>query len=192
MNLKRKQPLQTRSINTVESILEASRSILQNEGPLKFSTNSIAKRSGVSVGSIYQYFQSKEKIIETLLEIDLKKSMNKFDEGLQSLLNQSYENKVSGLINHLSRLMSENEYLLQAQKLFDRTDSFNIDRFFDIEIMDRAKSFFSNETDESKSTDIEKVLVVAKQIFLPNSLDRNPQAVRVLNSLAFGTIQSNI
>ena len=71
----RKKPSQARSKNTVNSILSASRLILLNEGVLKFSTNTIAKKSGVSVGSIYQYFQSKEKILDALLEIELSISI---------------------------------------------------------------------------------------------------------------------
>jgi AcrR family transcriptional regulator len=50
----------------VEAILEAAARILESEGYLAASTNAIARRAGVSVGSLYQYFSSREDVFRTL------------------------------------------------------------------------------------------------------------------------------
>jgi len=189
VNVKRKKPIQSRSKNTVDCILSTSRQILLHDGPLKFNTNIIAKKSGISVGSIYQYFQSKEKIIEALLEVELKNSIKEFEEGLRVLINSSIEEKVSGIINQISNLFSENEYLLQAQKLFSRSDTFNLDQFFDQEVISRAKNIFSFEHDGALSQEIEKILILSKQMFTPFVAKPCSHEVLVLNSVASGIVQ---
>ena len=189
MNIKRKKPSQVRSKNTVNNILSASRLILRHDGPLKFTTNTIAKKSGVSVGSIYQYFQSKEKILEALLEIELNSSIKKFEDNLRCLYNSSLEEKMSGLINHISSLFSENEYLLQAQKTFQECEDFNLDQFFDREIISRAKDIFSLDGQANLSLEIEKILILSKQIFTPFAAKPSSQAMAALSSVANGIIQ---
>ncbi len=62
----RKQPKQQRSRAMVEVILEAAARILVEAGDSLFNTNAVAARAGVSVGSLYQYFPSKEALISEL------------------------------------------------------------------------------------------------------------------------------
>ncbi len=63
----RKQPRQARAVTTMESIVEAAARILEDEGHANFSTNAVARRAGVSIGSLYQYFPSKDAIVGALL-----------------------------------------------------------------------------------------------------------------------------
>jgi len=51
----------------VETILEAAARILEDGDP-PFTTNHIAERAGVSIGSLYQYFPSANAIMATLIE----------------------------------------------------------------------------------------------------------------------------
>jgi AcrR family transcriptional regulator len=62
----RKLPQQERSKITVEAILTATTQILVEEGYAKATTNRIAERAGVSIGSLYQYFPSKEALLAAL------------------------------------------------------------------------------------------------------------------------------
>jgi AcrR family transcriptional regulator len=64
----RKRPKQRRSKITVDAILEATARVLVHEGYEKASTNRIAKVAGVSIGSLYQYFPSKESLVLALIE----------------------------------------------------------------------------------------------------------------------------
>ncbi|MGW6036057.1 TetR/AcrR family transcriptional regulator [Gordonia terrae] len=61
----RKRPRQQRSSFTVETILEATTQLLDTEGA-EVTTNRIAEKAGVSVGSIYQYFGDKQAIFDEL------------------------------------------------------------------------------------------------------------------------------
>jgi AcrR family transcriptional regulator len=64
----RKQPRQRRSQETVDAILSATAQILVRHGYEGANTNRIAEAAGVSVGSLYQYFPSKEALIAALIE----------------------------------------------------------------------------------------------------------------------------
>lgn len=63
----RKRPAQARSGVLVEAILEAAARLLDG-GPAGYTTNTIAERAGVSIGSLYQYFPSKDAITLALVE----------------------------------------------------------------------------------------------------------------------------
>ena len=64
----RKQPRQQRSQATVEAILDATARVLCSTGYDHASTNRVALAAGVSVGSLYQYFPSKEALVAALAE----------------------------------------------------------------------------------------------------------------------------
>ncbi|OPY97527.1 TetR family transcriptional regulator [Bradyrhizobium sacchari] len=63
----RKNASQQRSRATVDALIEATARILVKEGFEKASTNRIAEVAGVSVGSLYQYFPSKEAIVAAVI-----------------------------------------------------------------------------------------------------------------------------
>lgn len=58
----RKQPQQRRSRATVDKILAAAAQVLAEEGD-GATTDRIAARAGVSIGSLYQYFPNKDALL---------------------------------------------------------------------------------------------------------------------------------
>jgi AcrR family transcriptional regulator len=64
----RKNASQERSRATVDALVEATARILVSEGFDKASTNRIAEKAGVSVGSLYQYFPSKEALVAAVID----------------------------------------------------------------------------------------------------------------------------
>lgn len=64
----RKRPKQARSEATVEAIVEATGQVLAEHGIAKSTTVRIARRAGVSVGSLYQYFPGKESLVAAFIE----------------------------------------------------------------------------------------------------------------------------
>jgi AcrR family transcriptional regulator len=64
----RKKPTQRRSQETVDVILGATARVLQSTGYGRASTNRIALVAGVSIGSLYQYFPSKEALVAALVD----------------------------------------------------------------------------------------------------------------------------
>ena len=69
----RKRPQQQRAKIVVDSILQATQLCVAECGLMQVTTPKIADKSGVSVGSIYQYFENKDQII---LELLRRKSEN--------------------------------------------------------------------------------------------------------------------
>jgi AcrR family transcriptional regulator len=62
----RKRPVQERSRFTVDQILEAAARVFAERGYAGTTTNHIAERAGVSIGSLYQYFPNKDTILLAL------------------------------------------------------------------------------------------------------------------------------
>jgi AcrR family transcriptional regulator len=64
----RKHASQERSRVTVDALVEATARLLVKEGFDKASTNRIAEEAGVSIGSLYQYYPSKEALVAAVVE----------------------------------------------------------------------------------------------------------------------------
>ena len=64
----RRRPVQKRAQVTVDAIVEATAQILSTDGYAGFTTNRVATRAGVSIGTLYQYFTDKEAILRLLCE----------------------------------------------------------------------------------------------------------------------------
>jgi AcrR family transcriptional regulator len=62
----RRPPIQRRSTERVERILEAAQRILEREGAEALSTVRVAEEAGVSIGSLYHWYPDKEAIAEAL------------------------------------------------------------------------------------------------------------------------------
>jgi AcrR family transcriptional regulator len=99
----RKKPQQERSIAMVATLLEAATRVFVKEGYAKATTNRIAAAAGVSVGSLYQYFPSKDAIAVELLR--------RYRDGLVELIGTrlatatpaTFTNVVRDLIRELLR-----------------------------------------------------------------------------------------
>jgi AcrR family transcriptional regulator len=64
----RKRASQERSRATVDALVEATARILVREGFDRASTNRIAETAGVSIGSLYQYFPTKEALVAAVID----------------------------------------------------------------------------------------------------------------------------
>jgi AcrR family transcriptional regulator len=67
----RKRPIQARSRRTVDAVLTAAAQLFTRRGYAGTTTNHIAERAGVSIGSLYEYFPSKDAILVALAEAHL-------------------------------------------------------------------------------------------------------------------------
>ncbi|MCA9638046.1 MAG: TetR/AcrR family transcriptional regulator [Myxococcales bacterium] len=82
----RRTAIQARSKATVEAILTAAAQILEREGPEAASTNAIAARAGVSIGSLYQYFGDREAIIAELARRHVEEMRSVLSGALAELI----------------------------------------------------------------------------------------------------------
>ena len=63
-----RKPVQRRSREAVSAIKTAAAQVLVERGYPQATTNHIAKRAGVSIGTLYQYFPNKDAIFEVCAE----------------------------------------------------------------------------------------------------------------------------
>lgn len=78
----RKTPRQARSTQLVADILEAAARVLIEHGARRFTTVRVAQEAGVSVGSLYQYFPSKESLLYRLQTDEWTDTLHVLDEIL--------------------------------------------------------------------------------------------------------------
>ncbi|MCB9675176.1 MAG: TetR/AcrR family transcriptional regulator [Alphaproteobacteria bacterium] len=62
----RRTPSQRRAKESVDAIVEACAQVLVQHGWEATTTNHIAERAGVSVGTLYQYFANREAVLEAV------------------------------------------------------------------------------------------------------------------------------
>lgn len=63
-----KIPRQPRSIDMVHNILDAGMAVIREDGLAAMTTNRVAERAGISIGSLYQYFANRESILAGIIE----------------------------------------------------------------------------------------------------------------------------
>jgi AcrR family transcriptional regulator len=81
----RRAPTQSRAQATVEVIVEAAGQLLVEHGRAGVTTNKVADRAGVSIGSLYQYFSGKESIFGALQDKHRGQVMPLIAQTLRSL-----------------------------------------------------------------------------------------------------------
>jgi AcrR family transcriptional regulator len=79
---RRRKPSQGRSRNSVDAIVGAAAQVLQQRGYKGTTTNRIAERAGVSVGTIYQYFNNKNEIFEQLIREEAEHYLRALEESM--------------------------------------------------------------------------------------------------------------
>ena len=79
---RRRKPSQARSRQAVEAIIDASAQVLERRGYQGATTNRIAERAGVSVGTLYQYFNNKDEIFNALIEREARSFLRAIEDSI--------------------------------------------------------------------------------------------------------------
>ncbi|NWK79906.1 TetR/AcrR family transcriptional regulator [Aquitalea sp. LB_tupeE] len=97
----RKTPKQERSSQSVETIYQAVAKILDEEEFSKFSTNKLARVSGFSIGTIYQYFANKDSVLISMIHFYHIKIIERFVSYLQgvNVVDVALEQALDGLVD---------------------------------------------------------------------------------------------
>jgi AcrR family transcriptional regulator len=95
---KRRIPRQTRAAETVATILEATAQILEAGGLAAFTTNAVAERAGVSIGTLYQYFADKNAILLALARQEMTAGLADIGRALRDPAYSSVEGRVRAMV----------------------------------------------------------------------------------------------
>lgn len=107
----RKRAVQARSRATVDAILEATARILVEENLDAVTTNAIADRAGISIGSLYQYFPGRDAILAELLRIKLSVLL---EDMKQAATHPRFEDAARGMLTALTRSYIERPAIVMA------------------------------------------------------------------------------
>ncbi len=94
----RKRPAQARAQDTVEALLQATAELLERGGYARLTTNHVAQRAGVSVGSLYQYFPNKEALCHALAERHFQRHTERYLQHLDAMADAPVERQVHELV----------------------------------------------------------------------------------------------
>ena len=144
-----RQPVQARGREKKERIISAARSLINDYGLEAVTTNRIAKEAGVSVGTLYSYFEDKHHIFEAVAEeyhADLfawaAKEVDKLSEKVGGL-----DEAVSGLVGIIQQIHAREpgihkEAVIQALRdPTAKSHSPDLDKSFDQAAHDLLKRF---------------------------------------------------
>jgi AcrR family transcriptional regulator len=96
-------PVQARSRQKVAAILAAARDLLVESGMGSFGIEALAGRAGVSVGTIYQFFTTKEAILNELARQSLQSARWWLEEqGSPAVLGQEWAARVDLLVRRMA------------------------------------------------------------------------------------------
>ncbi len=97
----RKEPTQDRAKEKVELILEATTQLLEKDGFEKTSTNMIAEKAGISIGSLYQYFPTKDAIFSTMMKIYMDNHFEMIEKAVKESESKSLEEILHFLVSSI-------------------------------------------------------------------------------------------
>ncbi len=103
-----------RSEESVASIVEAAAQILESEGFEGFNTNAVARRAGVSIGSLYQYFPGKDALTVALIQRETKRF---YDDMAVALTQRSGKAALEYLIGAAVRQQLQRPMLARSRDI---------------------------------------------------------------------------
>lgn len=80
----RREPRQERALHKVGLILEATMQLLDRGDIGSLTTDGIAAKAGVSIGTLYQYFRNKQAILDALSQREIEAMQSRVMKALQA------------------------------------------------------------------------------------------------------------
>jgi AcrR family transcriptional regulator len=151
----RKAPRQSRSQATVTAILNATAHILIERGSAAASTNAVAERAGVSVGSLYQYFPNKDALVSALAARHGEKMMAVIQRALTNAMDATLADALAGLVEatvEAHRVDSDLHRVLEEQLGSMDVDAAH-DEYTDV-MEDRIVALLARHRDEITAPDL--------------------------------------
>jgi len=115
----RKQPLQVRAELTRQRILTAAAHVFADHGYAAGTTNRIAERARISIGSLYQYFPNKEALIAAVYARHGEQMTLVIQRALIQAMDATLDDALAGLIEasvEAHRIDADLHQLLEQQR----------------------------------------------------------------------------
>jgi AcrR family transcriptional regulator len=100
----RRRPTQERSHKKFDHILEVSRALLLEVGFESFTSEEVAHRAGLPIGTLYQFFQNKYVIVCELDRVDAVAVRQELQQFAQEIPSLDWLKFLDRLIDHVAAL----------------------------------------------------------------------------------------
>ncbi len=94
----KKQPKQKRSRDTIQVMLQATARCIAKQGFDDTTSAKIADEAGISIGSLYQYFENKEQLYNLLMETMIEEALSIIEQRVAPIGHDSIEQVVHILL----------------------------------------------------------------------------------------------
>lgn len=112
------ESLSPKAQETKNLIFSAASQIVLKEGVERLNTNYIAERAGISIGTLYKYYDDKDAIIADVLEDVIDRRTTRVEESLSlAMVFETPEEIVSQIVDSVFDQGAEDESLLEASLL---------------------------------------------------------------------------
>jgi len=99
---------------TTQAILDAAETELAEEGFAATAMSSIAKRAGVSVGTLYNYFEDKDKLLASLIGDRRERFSGLLDDALAAHKSLPFEIQLEGVVKAVLRIFEAHRNYLRV------------------------------------------------------------------------------
>jgi AcrR family transcriptional regulator len=110
--LRRRTPRQKRSQILYDKIIAAAKTLFKQHGYAYVSTNRIAEKANISIGSLYQYFANRESIALAVYEDACSKAALTMKRKTLESLSATFEESVPELIGWVFEVFEKDRYAL--------------------------------------------------------------------------------
>lgn len=99
--------------NIKEDIIRVTRKLLVEEGYEKLNVRTIATKCGIATGTFYNYFNSKQEIVEEILKIEWNMMLRRIEQGSKAEVSlivklETVYTELSVLMNDIHKIWFEN------------------------------------------------------------------------------------
>jgi AcrR family transcriptional regulator len=110
----KKMPRQARSKATYESLLESTARLLSRRGYAALTTNHVAEQAGVAIGSLYEYFGTKEVLVAEVVRATVRDIAEDIAKSFQTALKRGLDQGMPGLIRAMIEAVHARKELVRA------------------------------------------------------------------------------
>jgi AcrR family transcriptional regulator len=193
-------PRQKRAQERVEKILIATRALLKSGGFESLTTNHVADKAGVPIGSVYRYFPDKDALVAALIDAHTERMLNLLDEKIAALAEAPLHVGARSYVTEMLTLHAEDPRLHQV--LYSQTPRMKaLGRVVDLNAAarQRVRAYFDLHRDEITVVDLDlaafilttAVEAITHQALRDHATEFNPQALAdEITALVLGYLQS--
>lgn len=158
----RKQPVQARSAETVDAILDATLQVLTRVGKERLTTTRVAARAGVSVGTLYQYFPNKVSLLQACLQRHMREVIATVEDACAEREGEDVLQMADGIIEaYLTAKLRHIEYSVALYAISSDVDGQQIAKDAYEETRRAVTAMFATAPGLTKRPEIVATVVLA-------------------------------